>query len=193
VDSGNRLFARATSPGAGEAICLGAAAALYLAQEVGISHLGREGIAGDLRRAVFFTTTLLLIGLALCLRRYVGAWLIAAGITLNFIPMAMHGGLMPVAYETVAESGAFPRVSEGTIGHQVGNSKDIVLRRADIELEPLTDRYVVTVPVYGTNIYSPGDFVVFGGVALAVAQVVLALAWPRQKRAGTVHSGNEAA
>jgi len=191
VDSGNRFFARATSPGAGEVISLGAAAALYLAQEVGISHLGREGVAGDFRRAVFFTTTLLLIGLALCLRRYFGAWAIAAGITLNFIPMAMHGGLMPVAYETVAESGAFPRVSEETIGHQVGNSKDIVLRRADIELEALTDRYVITVPLYGTNIYSPGDFVVFGGVALAVVQVVAALAWPHHQRARSVAGGHE--
>ncbi|HNO66614.1 MAG TPA: hypothetical protein PKK39_09730, partial [Tepidiformaceae bacterium] len=35
----------------------------------------------------------------------------------------------------------------------------------------LSDRYVVDLPVYGTNIYSLGDFVLFAGLGLVVIQV----------------------
>jgi hypothetical protein len=42
----------------------------------------------------------------------------------------------------------------------------VLLAKGDIRFEPLSDRYVLTLPGYGTNIYSLGDFVLFAGVGL---------------------------
>lgn len=172
-------FARTPQGAAGELLWLASVAAVFLTQRVAISWLARDGAAADVRRALYFVTTALVILLALHFRRYAGAWLIAAGIALNFLPMATHGGLMPVDYELVRTSGLMPGVSEADIGLQAPNSKDIILRRDDIVFEPLSDRYVITLPFYGTNIYSVGDFVAFAGAALAAVQVVAVAATPR--------------
>ena len=135
-----------------------------------------DGTPGLFRRSLFLVTTLLLVALALHFRRYLGAWLIAAGIVLNLAPIIAHGGLMPVSYTVVHDSGAFPEITEAQIGHQLGNGKDILLRTDDIHFEPLSDRYTATVPLYGTNIYSVGDFVLFAGAGLVVLQALVVAA-----------------
>ncbi|MCC6381237.1 MAG: DUF5317 family protein, partial [Dehalococcoidia bacterium] len=142
-------------------------------QRAAISLLDREGAAADIRRGLYFLTTALLILLALHFRRCVGYLLVALGIALNFVPMASHGGLMPVDYEIVRASGLLPEVSEADIGKQVPNSKDVILRAEDISFPWLSDRFVVTVPLYGTNVYSLGDFIAFAGAAAAALQVVV--------------------
>lgn len=178
MKTASRLLApaRARLAGAGEAAWVATAVGLLVAQRVAISVLDRGGMEAELRRALFFVTTAALIGLALHFRRLAGAWLIAVGIALNFAPMAAHGGLMPVAIETVEASGAFPEISEADIGHQIANSKDVVLERDGIRLYALSDRFYVEAPLYGGNIYSAGDFVIFGGIALAAGQVVAMIA-----------------
>lgn len=144
----------------------------YAVQEFGISHLSLEGAESEWRRFLFLGTTLVVAAAALHFRRYVGAWLIAAGILLNLLPMLAHGGLMPVAYETVSTSGAFPEITESGIGRQAENSKDIVLWRDDIRFEALSDRYFVEIPGYGPNIFSLGDVVAGVGLVLAAAQII---------------------
>jgi hypothetical protein len=171
-------LARVPSGGAGELVWVGLVLAVFLLQRFAVSILHHDGAQADFRRAIYFITTAALILLALHFRRFVGAWLLALGIALNFIPMASYGGLMPVSYEHVVESGTVPNITEAAIGHQIANSKDIVLRQDDIRFEPLSDKYVVTVPVYGTNIYSLGDFVAFAGIVLAAGQVLLILFKP---------------
>lgn len=171
-------FARSPLRGAGEFVWLAVVLAVFVSQRAAISLLGREGAAADARRAVYFVTTALLVLLALHFRRYLGSLLVALGIALNFVPMASHGGLMPVDYETVRDSGLLPDVSEADIGRQVPNSKDVVLRAEDISFAWLCDRFVVTVPVYGTNIYSLGDFVAFAGAGAAALQVVASVFLP---------------
>ncbi len=61
------------------------------------------------------------------------------------------------------------------------NGKDILLRRADIHFYALSDRYTVDAPFYGKNIYSLGDFVLFAGGALVIAQAVWSF-MPRRRR-----------
>lgn len=165
--------------------------AILLAQQLAISNLGRDGVEANVRRGIFFATTPLLIGIALCFRRYAGAWLVAAGIFLNFLPIAAHGGLMPVSYTIVRDSGAFPEISEADIGRQLHNGKDILLRRRDIRFYALSDRYTVDAPLYGKNIYSLGDFVLFAGGGLIIVQAVaVLLPW---RRASTVETETPAA
>jgi hypothetical protein len=96
--------------------------------------------------------------------------------------MAAHGGNMPVAYETVVESGAFPDITEENIGGQIGNSKDVVLWRDDIRFEPLSDRIIYTIPGYRLNIYSPGDVVIGAGIIVTLVEAVAFLfgfSWAR--------------
>lgn len=155
-----------------EPAALFGAVILFVVQDVAVSYIGPQSSLAWLR-AVFFTgATVGFVALALVLRRYLAAWVVAAGIVLNFIPMAAHGGLMPIAYEVLAESGAFPVVTESSIGSQVENSKDIVLWREDVRFYALSDRFLVTVPGYGPNIYSLGDFVAFAGVGLGAIELL---------------------
>jgi hypothetical protein len=164
----------ARRPGrAGDLWFLAAAAAIFLAQQLAISFLATGGPEGAARRVLFFVTTALLVLLALRFRRFWGAWLVAAGILLNLIPMAAHGGAMPVDIEIVESSGAFPEVTRQHLGGQTNHGKDVVLERDDIHFFALSDRYVVDLPGYGTNIYSLGDFVLFAGLALIIVQAPL--------------------
>ncbi len=160
------------------------AIALMAVQQVAIRRIATDGAPGFLRRSLFFVTTVVLVALALRFRRYIGAWVIAAGIVLNLVPMMAHGGLMPVSYAVVHDSGAFPEITEAQIGHQLGNGKDILLNNGDIHFEWLSDRYTVTVPIYGANIYSLGDFVLFAGIAFVVLQASAELVLPslRERR-----------
>lgn len=168
--------ARLLRGSAGESVVLAFAVAMYVVQELAITHLGRDGADALLRRGLFFLTTTSLLFVAFHFRRFAGAWLIAIGIIMNVIPMAAHGGLMPVAFDTVRESGIFPDLTEAGIGDQLPNSKDIVLEREDIRFYIFADRHTLTLPGYGTNIYSAGDFVLFAGLLLAVAEGALVLA-----------------
>jgi len=149
-----------------------AAMILLALQELAVSHLSPDGGMAWLRRTVFFVTVPLMVLAAMNFRRFAAAWLVALGITMNFLPMAMHGGNMPVAYEIVRDSRAFPEITEDHIGGQIANSKDVVLWRDDVRLFALSDNIVLTLPGYRTNIYSPGDVVIAAGMLVAVVECV---------------------
>jgi len=152
---------------------LGVGLAVLVVQQFAIRGLGEGGIETALRRSVFFVTTAALCLLALRFRRIYGAWLISAGIFLNLIPMAAHGGLMPIALETIQASGHFPEITADDVGKPIPYSKDIVLDRDDIRFELLADRYALSLPGYGGNIYSIGDFVLFAGLGAAAIQLAI--------------------
>ncbi len=97
---------------------------------------------------------------------------------MNLAPMAAHGGSMPIDWQVLHSSGAFPEITADYIGRQTPDGKDVVLERDDIRFYALSDRYVLTLPVYGPNIYSLGDFVLFSGVGLVLAQAAIVLAAP---------------
>ena len=173
-------FFHTPDPKSRELLVLFAAVGILVTQQVAISNLGRDGAEALLRRGIFFVTTPVLIGLALAFRRYLGAWVIAFGILLNFVPIAVHGGLMPVSYTIVRDSGAFPEITEADIGKQLHNGKDILLWREDIHFYELSDRYTVDAPLYGVNIYSLGDFVLFAGALMVFVQAVARIIVPRR-------------
>ncbi|MGH2634471.1 MAG: DUF5317 family protein [Tepidiformaceae bacterium] len=171
---------------AGELPWLCVVLVLFAVQQFAIRRLGIDGVQSDLRRGLFLVIAVLFMGLALHYRRYFGAWVMAAGIGLNLLPIIAHGGLMPVSYATVHDSGVFPEITRADVGKQLGNGKDILLDPADIRFPWLSDRFVVTMPLYGANIYSLGDFVLFTGVVLVVVQLAATEGWRlnRQRAAG---------
>ena len=77
---------------------------------------------------------------------------------------------MPISYTIARDSGVFPHITEADIGKQIGDSKDIILRREDIHFYYLSDLYARDVPGYKPNVYSPGDLLLFTGFGLAVLQ-----------------------
>lgn len=155
---------------AGDVLFLGAAVAIFAAQQLAISYLDVDGAAGLARRVLFFGTTVVLVLLTARFWRFAGAWLVAAGIIMNLIPMAAHGGAMPVDYDILMRSGLHPGLSEELLGSQTNHGKDVILRREDIRFFWLSDRFIVELPWYGKNIYSLGDFVLFAGLGLVVVQ-----------------------
>ena len=155
-----------------------AAIGLFALQQVSIAALPQNGVSDVVRRSVLLTATLVLVLLALQLRRLAGAWIVAFGVLLNFLPMAAHGGLMPIAFEVVEASGNFPAVTAESVGQSVGRSKDIVLLRKDIRFEWLADRYAIDVPGYHPNVYSLGDLILFVGLMVAATECLIGAVVP---------------
>lgn len=170
---------------AGDSVVLAIAAIIFFAQQLAISNLSPGGASGTVRQVLFFSTTVILALLALKLRRFWGAWLVALGILLNLVPMAAHSGSMPIDYAILEKSGAFPEVTRDDIGKQTNHGKDVVLEREDIHFFALSDRYILDLPVYGPNIYSLGDFVLFAGVGLVIVQFAAMTVMPGRRDPAT--------
>ncbi len=158
------------------------AAGVLVLQQFAVRGLGADGSEALLRRGIFFVTSIGLVAMALHFRRFAGAWFVAAGILLNLPPIMAHGGLMPVAYDTVEASGLLPGLDQSRIGQQITGSKDIILQQDDIHFTPLADQYIVAIPGYGPNIYSIGDFVLFAGVAVAMGEALAMITFPAPGR-----------
>jgi hypothetical protein len=170
---------------AGDATWLVAAVCMLAVQQVAVRAIGTTGGDALLRRGVFFVTTLCLVAMALHFRRFAGAWLVALGIAMNLPPILAHGGLMPVSYDTVEASGLVAELDESHIGQQITGSKDIILEQGDIQFPLLADQFIVSIPGYGPNIYSLGDFVLFAGVAVAIGEALALMTVPAVARRQT--------
>jgi hypothetical protein len=129
--------------------------------------LPAEGVFSDVRRLLFVATTGVVIVVAVHFRRYVGSWLIAVGVLMNLLPMLANGGMMPVSYEAVVESGNYPRITEASIGQQLDDSKGVVLRLEDIRFAVFADRHRIG---FFRAIFSSGDVVLLAGLVLVVVQ-----------------------
>jgi hypothetical protein len=150
---------------------LAAALVALAVQQIAVHVIPVSDVSTAIRPVIFVVTTAVVVFVAFSLRMLVGAWLVAAGILLNCIPIVAHGGTMPVAWETVSASGSFPEITDELLGEQIPGSKDVLLLRKDIHFEPLSDRYFVDPPVYRSNIYSLGDFAIFAGIAVAIIEL----------------------
>lgn len=149
------------------------AVVFMVVQRVSVRAFALEGWESDVRRTLFAVTTIGVgvVGVMLA-RKWVAAWIVVLGVAMNLLPMLSHGGLMPVSLEVLQESGIKP-ADESDLGKPLALSKDIVLRRDEIRFELLSDRYILSLPIIGKNIYSIGDFVLFAGLCATCGEVVL--------------------
>ncbi len=154
----------------------GIAMLLMVAQRVSVRAFALQGWESNVRRAIFILTTLGVAYVAFRLRTWMGAWVVALGLVMNLLPMLAHGGLMPVSYEKLQESKIY-EITEDDLGKPLPLSKGLLLRTEDIRFEPLSDRYILTLPIIDTNIYSAGDFVLFAGLCIAAVEAVLRSVW----------------
>jgi len=149
MPGGSRRITRALAS-AGDAVWVAVAVVAVLAQVVATEHLAVGGAEGILRRAIFLAPAPIVLALAWRFRRYVGAWLIAAGILLNALPMVAHGGLMPVSYDGIQATGATPDLTAADTGKPIAGAKNVLLYRDDIRFEWLSDRFHPDWPGVGT-------------------------------------------
>ncbi len=154
----------------------GIAVLLMVTQRVSVRVFALQGWESNLRRAIFLFTTIGVALVALKLRNWIGAWVVSAGLMMNLLPMLAHAGLMPVSIEKLQESGIY-EVTEDDLGKPIPLSKDLLLRKEDIRFELLSDRFVLTLPIIDTNIYSAGDFVLFAGLCIATVEAVFRSVW----------------
>lgn len=161
---------------------LGVILAAFGTQHVALRSLQADGPAAAMRLLLFALSACALVAAALHFRRFVGAWLVALGVAMNFAPMAANDALMPTSYELVASSGGFPDITTEDVGRQLG--RHTVRYRDDINLYFLADRFYFDVPALGPNIYSLGDFVEGAGLLLVLMQAgAMALRPPRPSSA----------
>lgn len=120
-----------------------------------------------LRWPALVATAVLIAAFCLANRR-LGLLIAGAGAALNLLAMAANGGLMPID----------PGLLERTYGvavvadTQVGLSKNIARSDAEAPLAMLGDRFVLPGPLQSLAIWSIGDAILIGGVALTLHTIM---------------------
>lgn len=101
-----------------------------------------------------------------------GVRLVLVGLAMNLAVILANGGLMPVTPATVVELAGPQRQAELTVGEPIAGSKDVLLDDEDVRLPGFRDRFIVRARRLHA-VYSPGDVVVLGGLAVVLAELAL--------------------
>ena len=130
-----------------------------------IAIFGDLGSDDLFRRILFTASYLLLIVFVFANVRRPSVALFGAGVLLNFLPIVVNGGLMPITPETLQKTGDVPE--DASVGEWVRDTKDVLLERDDVHLYFFSDR--LTSDASPFRAFSIGDVVlVFGALFLLV-------------------------
>lgn len=102
---------------------------------------------------------LLLLAFVWLNRRRPGFWLLGSGVLCNLLVIALNGGWMPIAPQTVAQIALAPQ--QWQAGERFGLSKDRVMPAEEIRLAFLSDHLVLP---WWRVAFSPGDVLLAAGV-----------------------------
>lgn len=128
---------------------------------------------GDVARRLLLVTTYLLLGVAVWAnRRLWSVRLLAVGLALNALAIVSGHGLMPVAPDTVQAAGLGDKIHGLDVGQSIPRSKDVLMKRSDTALWPITDSIPVRLGSFH-NVVSPGDLVVVLGVTAGLFELLL--------------------
>ena len=125
----------------------------------------RELLSNNLVAILLVSSLIILFGFSLLNIHKPAFWPISFGFLLNFLVIALNGGIMPISPVTVNKLNPG---SETTwmIGQRFGFSKDIVLSPELTKLAFLSDQFTIT-NVLGYNVaFSLGDTFIALGVIL---------------------------
>jgi hypothetical protein len=119
---------------------------------------------------VALPATIALVPVALWpLRRYAGVWVMFVGLAANLAVILANGGLMPIERATVIEAVGVERASAYVPGDWIAGSKDVLVPDRGGRGTALGDGIIVRLGPGGFAA-SPGDIVVWCGLALLVAE-----------------------
>jgi hypothetical protein len=115
------------------------------------------------------------------LRGHVGVWVMFVGFAANLAAILANGGLMPIERSTVIDAVGVEHAAQYEPGTWIAGSKDVLVGDGDGRATALGDSIIVRFGGSGFAA-SPGDVVVWCGLALLVAEA--SWAWHRGSRAG---------
>lgn len=115
-------------------------------------------------------------------RHRVGTWVIFVGVAANLAVMLANGGLMPIERSTVESAIGVERASRYVANEWIRGSKDVLVEDGAGRATALGDSIIVRFGGRGFAA-SPGDIVIWAGVAMLGAEA--AFAWRRGKRASS--------
>ncbi len=118
-----------------------------------------------LRRTLFPLTYVGLLAFVWFNRWSSSVLVIGIGLAMNFIVIVTNGGLMPVTPEAIARSGLHEKAERAVLSDPLVHSKDVVLRKEDTRLWPISDIIVIENPS-NLRIFSPGDVVIGFGLLI---------------------------
>lgn len=112
-------------------------------------------------------------------RRFVGVWVMYVGLSANLAAILANGGLMPIEHRTVVAAVGAEQAAQYRTGEWLRGSKDVLVAPGQGRLVPLGDGILVRAGSRGFAA-SPGDLVIWTGLALAGAQA--SVEWHRKNR-----------
>ena len=115
-------------------------------------------------------------------RHRFGTWVILVGLAANLAAILANGGLMPIERGTVERAIGFERASRYVANEWVRGSKDVLVEDGRGRATALGDSILVRIGSGGFAA-SPGDIVIWIGVAILGAEA--AVAWQRGRRSGS--------
>jgi len=115
----------------------------YIPQWIAFSFPAtRNGFPDELVPLVLIGSQILLMIFAVANWKQAGFWLLGIGLFLNFLVIAINGGMMPISPETVEGLlNGYPNVI-WKIGERLGTGKDIILPISETKLWFLSDRFL---------------------------------------------------
>jgi hypothetical protein len=115
--------------------------------------------------------------------RQPGFSLLAAGLALNLLVIALNGGLMPISPETIQTLYPHLPADAWEVGQRFGTGKDVVLQMQDTRLWFLSDHLWLPESIPYRAAFSPGDVLIalgafwllftFGGISQKEKEVSL--------------------
>jgi hypothetical protein len=121
------------------------------------------------QQALFLLSHLLLLGFVWRNRHLSGIRIVGLGVLCNLVVVALNGGFMPVAPETLLQIHPGSALEHWSVGLHVGYSKDLVLSQASTRLWVLSDILILPPPFPWPTAFSVGDLIIAMGVVVLLA------------------------
>jgi hypothetical protein len=151
----------------------------------------RTSVSGlEVRVVVPLTMAAVPIALS-AFRRRVGIWIMFVGMAANLAAILANGGLMPIEHHTLVDAIGEEHAARYEPGQWVAGSKDVLVGAGSGRLVALGDSIIIRLGDAGI-VASPGDLVVWAGLAVLAGEASVAVQRGRRTAAVAAKRGDPA-